>query len=391
MRVIVTGIPSYLLRTVEKVSGTAVKHKPYFNDIKTKTDLISNVKKIANTGNYLIGEGAAHALKNHDVTYIPFWHFANQVGNDQIYEQINEEFDILVFASANLLRPGYSADMEARVFAKINIPVVVMGIGIQRKGNLTTELPEGTLNFLNVLKSKKSYFMTRGYFTEDFLTNFGMAYVKPTGCPSLYFSPNGVRKSLSRLADPELADAQQIAFGGYLGSVADTIVDANALLHPDSTASYVLQDEIVVYNVNIAVAETAEAYDQNACQIVAPTEYKHSEKWKCNHELLVFFDTNRWRTWVSGQDLCLGRRFHGCVIGMQAGIPSLMIAVDDRMREMLEFVKFPYIEAMTWNREGQKKQYLKRFLSEIDVDAALARYDECEHNFRATLQEIGLH
>lgn len=55
MRVVVTGIPSYLIRTVEKVSGTSVKHKPYFSDVRTKTDLINHVKQIANTGNYLIG------------------------------------------------------------------------------------------------------------------------------------------------------------------------------------------------------------------------------------------------------------------------------------------------------------------------------------------------
>jgi polysaccharide pyruvyl transferase WcaK-like protein len=391
MRVVVTGIPSYLIRTVEKVLGTTVKHKPYFSDVRTKTDLIKHVKQIANTGNYLIGEGAAHSLRNHDVTYIPFWHFANQVDSDAVYEKINQEFDMLVFASANLLRPGYSADMEARVFEKINIPVVVMGIGIQRKGKLDDELPQGTIKFLNVLKSKTSYFLTRGYFTADFLKSFGMKYVRPTGCPSLYFSPGGVRQSLSRLADPELAEAQRIAFGGYLGSVADTIVDANALLRPESTAAYVLQDEIVVYNVNIAAEEGAEAYDQNAGRIVAPTDYKHADKWKCNHDLLVFFDTNRWRTWVAQQDLCLGRRFHGCVIGMQAGVPSLMIAVDDRMREMLEFVGFPHIEATIWNREGKKKQYLRNFLSEIDVSAALDRYGACENNFRSTLREIGLH
>lgn len=233
--------------------------------------------------------------------------------------------------------------------------------------------------------------MTRGQFTADFLTYFGMYFVRPTGCPSLYFAPSEVRRSLTRLANPELAEAQRVAFGGYLGSVADTIVDANALLQPDSTATYVLQDEIVVYNVNIAAGEGDTAYDQNACRIIAPTEYKHSDKWKCRHDLLVFFDTNRWRTWVSRQELCLGRRFHGCVIGMQAGVPSLMIAVDDRMREMLEFVGFPYIEATTWNREGQKKRFLRNFLSEIELPAVLDRYAECEQNFRSTLREIGLH
>lgn len=390
MRVLITGIPSYLTRTVESVSGAVVKHRPYFEDVRTKKDLIDQVKKIANTGNYLIGEGAAHSVRRHEVTYIPFWHLANSHASPDVYERLNSAFDICVFASANLLRPGYSAETEARVFEKLRMPVVVMGIGIQRKGNLKDELPAGTLKFLDMLKSRESYFLTRGHFTAQFLKEHGMKFVRATGCPSLYFSPAGVRKSLERLSNPDLVESQQIAFGGYLGSVADTIVDAHALLRKESKAKYVIQDEIVVYNIDIVAEDGVDVYDQNAGRITASTAYKHADKWQREYELLVFFDTNRWRTWVSGQDFCFGRRFHGCVIGMQAGVPSLMIAVDDRMREMLEYIGFPYIEAATWNREGQKKKYLRDFLSKIDLRATLDRYAQCEVNFRAALKEIGI-
>ena len=89
---------------------------------------------------------------------------------------------------------------------------------------------------------------------------------------------------------------------------------------------------------------------------------------------------------MSSRDLCFGRRFHGCIIGMQAGMPALMIAVDDRMREMLEFVGFPYIEAATWNREADKTAYLPNFLSKIDTQAVIDRYSACEANFRNALQ-----
>ncbi len=51
-------------------------------------------------------------------------------------------------------------------------------------------------------------------------------------------------------------------------------------------------------------------------------EYKHSEKWQRKYELLVYFDTNQWRTAMSARDFCFGRRFHGCIIGMQAGTPA---------------------------------------------------------------------
>lgn len=49
MRILLTGIPSYLQRTVARVSGATVHHKPYFDDIRSKKDLVDQVKKIANT------------------------------------------------------------------------------------------------------------------------------------------------------------------------------------------------------------------------------------------------------------------------------------------------------------------------------------------------------
>lgn len=390
MRILLTGIPSYLQRTIAQVSGTTVVHRPYFDEASTKKDLISQIRRIANTGNYLIGEGAAESLRGHDVTYLPFWHLANNRGSEDLYERVNREFDLCVFASANLLRPGYSADLEAEVFAKLKMPVVVMGIGIQRKEGLKDLLPAGTLQFLEVLRKKESFFLTRGYFTAEFLREQGMKFVKPTGCPSLYFAPNEMKRSLSALANPGLAVAQNIAFGGYLGSVADTIVDAHALLKPDSVASYVVQDEVVAYNLALTGDDNDIVYDRASGRITGATEYKHSEKWQRKSELLVYFDTNQWRGAMSSRDLCFGRRFHGCIIGMQAGTPALMIAVDDRMREMLEFIGFPYIEAATWNRDADKRAYLSNFLAKIDTQAVIDRYSACEANFRTALRQIGL-
>jgi len=390
MRIMVSGIPSYLMRIVDSCSGTNIKYRPYFEPIRTKKDVITQVNRIANTGNYLIGEGAANSVRGHEVTYVPFWHLANSLNSPDTYAELNKSFDLCLFASANMLRPGYAATTESFVVEKLNMPIVVMGIGIQRKKNLKDELPEGTRRFLEILKQKESFFFTRGHFTAEFLRDLGMKYVRPTGCPSLYYAPEQMKRSLARLADPGLADAQKIAFGGYLGSVADSIVDVHALLHKDSVASYVIQDEVCVYNMNIVGEDHAEVYDQAACRITAPIEYKHSEKWqrKCNYQ--VFFDTHQWRSWISGQDFSFGRRFHGAIIGMQSGIPALMIAVDDRMREMLSFVGFPHIESEVWNRARRKKELLRNFLSKINVEAALRRYSECEASFNAGLKDIGI-
>jgi len=390
MRIMITGIPSYLMRTVESATGASVKHRPYFEPIRTKRDVIDQVTKIANTGNYLIGEGAANSVRGHDVTYVPFWHLVNSLNSPDTYAELNNSFDLCLFASANMLRPGYSATVESFVFEKLNMPIVMMGIGIQKKENLKNELPEGTRRLLEVLKKKESFFLTRGHFTAEFLRDAGMKYVRPTGCPSLYYAPDQMKISLNRLADPGLADAQKIAFGGYLGSVADTIVDAHALLHKDSVANYVIQDEVVVYNMNMIGDDHTHVYDYATGCITTPIEYKHVEEWQRKRAYYAFFDTHQWRCWISGQDFSFSRRFHGSIIGMQSGIPALMITVDDRMSEMLEFVGFPHIRAAVWNRSSEKKAYLQDFLSKINVSSAIRRYSECEASFNKALKDIGI-
>jgi hypothetical protein len=60
------------------------------------------------------------------------------------------------------------------------------------------------------------------------------------------------------------------------------------------------------------------------------------------------------------------------------------------MREMLEFIGFPYMEAAVWNREQDRKAYLASFLSKIDSQAVIDRYSACETNFRNALAHVGL-
>lgn len=81
--------------------------------------------------------------------HVPFWHLYNCVNNGTGMEEINKEFDICVFTCANLLRKGLSADAEALVLSKLNMPVVMLGIGIQNRPDIEADdgLPEGTKSF----------------------------------------------------------------------------------------------------------------------------------------------------------------------------------------------------------------------------------------------------
>lgn len=44
-------------------------------------------------------------------------------------------------------------------------------------------------------------------------------------------------------------------------------------------------------------------------------------------------------------DLVIGTRFHGCMLAIQAGVPSICIPHDSRTLELCQSTKIPYINA----------------------------------------------
>ncbi len=89
-------------------------------------------------------------------------------------------------------------------------------------------------------------------------------------------------------------------------------------------------------------------------------------------------------------DFSFGRRFHGNVISMQAGVPSLMVAVDDRMREMLNFSGLPKIDARDLNAANDRRAFVSDHIAAMNIPEVIENYSARERNFRSVLSEIGI-
>src|SRR5690606_2037667 len=210
-------------------------------------------------------------------THVPFRHLYNCVNNGTGLEEVNKEFDICVFTCANLLRKGLSADAEALVLSKLDMPVVMLGIGIQNRPDIEGEdgLPAGTKKLLEVLKSREHYFLTRGENAAGYLRDQGFSYVRPVGCPSLYFRPDNMRKAISRLPDVKVGEGRTV-FTGYVGAELETIGDMNALSADDGRSAYVIQDELLHFDMQIEEDANGRAYDSTTGELVGPLTYKGS-------------------------------------------------------------------------------------------------------------------
>ncbi|MGZ8409394.1 MAG: polysaccharide pyruvyl transferase family protein, partial [Hyphomicrobium sp.] len=258
-RVLLTGIPSQFTRLIQRAHGAAVIYSERQPRPEGADAFLTELRNISNTGNYLIGEGALGALPS-NTAHIPFWHLYNGCTTGAGLDEINANFDICVFTCANLLREGLSADAEALVLEHLNMPVVMLGIGIQKREELASSLPQGTRKLLQVIKQKEHYFLTRGQETASFLKDEGFSFVRPVGCPSIYFMPGNVRSALRTLPHVRIPQARTV-FSGYLGDSLAAIDDINALTPPDSTSYYVIQDELLHFDMQTEPDESGRVYN----------------------------------------------------------------------------------------------------------------------------------
>ncbi len=179
-------------------------------------------------------------------------------------------------------------------------------------------------------------------------------------------------------------------FTGYMGAELETIGDMNALGSDDGRSAYVVQDELLHFDMQLESDANGRAYDSTTGELVGPLTYKGSGDLKKKVSVHAFLDTNQWRAWCSTMDFSFGRRFHGNIISMQAGVPSLMVAVDDRMREMLNFSGLPKIDARDLNAANDRRAFVSDHIASMNIPEVIETYSARERNFRSVLSEIGI-
>jgi hypothetical protein len=388
MRALVTGIKPYTMRLSPQWADRTAPHFDGFERIQTKKEVIDATCFNGNTGNYLIGEGAIEAIGRNKATFVNFGFLHAKTKESSYLAEINSQFDCFVLVTANLLRSDYNAQSEAELISRIGLPVIILGIGCQRIRDLPTNLPEGTLRFIDALKSKEHHIFTRGVPTAEFLRAQGLRNVWESGCPSIFVRPHNFANALQKLKSVDWNSSMRIAFSGYLGRDRESIRDIQAFANRERACSYILQDEHLSWGLEINARDNEKIYNDMSGELQKPGFFPGSEEIP-DIRLRLFFNTHQWRAVMSMHDVAFGRRFHGIIAALQAGIPGLMIANDDRMREMIDQLQLPYIDVEDWNREANKLALLHRTVAEFDIDQWCDRYTKATNLFKKRMISLG--
>jgi hypothetical protein len=263
---------------------------------------------------------------------------------------VRERYDAVVFAASNQLGRHVNLEQLAKKFEEIQLPTVVIGLGAQ--ANLEHEdldLPEGTERWVRILHdlapNAGPNIGVRGTFTKKVLDK----YIPETasvvmGCPSNFLNP-----------DPHLGEALESRFScehklfavaaglekwSHLRSIEQSLVG----LVDGSGAAYITQSELAM----IQMART-DFTGMAAETLVALRDYikpgldlEDFKLW-CRVHATCFIDATSWMEHLRRFDFVVGPRFHGVMLGLQAGVPGGCIAHDSRTFELCSTMGVPVV------------------------------------------------
>lgn len=337
----------------------------------------------ANTGNLLIGDALRRHLDIKSQFLLRGFH-PNHV------PQIEKEYDAIVVGAANFLREGTDLGHLANIIEKIQLPCIIVGLGAQSPDYAgKIKLSEGTTRLVKIISERSKTLGVRGYYTAYVLNNMGIKNVRPVGCPSMYWT----REPSMIIGKKAFKDCRKIAVNGSTNVVshASDIESAKRVEHWLARLSYQHQYPYILQNElnEMKIIEGA-PYEPillgNLRKIHGLTDISNQVFEKhIQRNMRVFFDIESWMRFISEFDFVIGTRFHGTLMGLLSGVPSLLFAHDSRTREMAEFLGVPHIDV---RKAGALD--LQRLYEETDLKSLEVKYQYLYKNYVEFLDENGL-
>jgi hypothetical protein len=291
-----------------------------------------------NTGNCAFVFGLQQILSP-DVDVVP-WNIEPEV--------VKERYDIIVFACANQLGPHTDLRWMADRLGQMDRPIIAVGLGAQAKTTShDVELTDGTRRWLDVIAahapSSAPNIGARGAYTLSQLERLGHGKRSTViGCPSNFINPDATLGQT--IAQKYQRDTDRVAVPAGLHywpnlrrleqCLADIVESCNGI--------YIAQSELDM--VRLARDEW-EAIAPDVLQImrahIRPSlDTADFLSW-IRRYAVTFIDAASWLDAMRKFDFVVGPRFHGVMLGIQAGVPGAVISHDSRTFELCQTVGIP--------------------------------------------------
>lgn len=215
-------------------------------------------------------------------------------------------------------------------------PLVPISVGLQsRQRKKDFQMHEETLHLLSEIQ-ERCVIGTRGEYTAEILSQYGIRNIQVIGCPSMYL-PFDYRFQIRK----------------------NDMAPQYAAVNMRSMYSELSPEEIsfLVYAANHDFGfceQTSDPFSQKICK--DPATYEYLNTW-LNTNKMIFFDVADWRDYISKMDFSMGCRFHGNVVALWEHVPSLFITIDSRTEELCQHFSLPTMSIRDFDPEKDIRYY----------------------------------
>jgi hypothetical protein len=333
-----------------------------------------------NTGNLLIGSAFKRQIA---------WSSYEYGAIDPT--RIDEDFDLIAIAAANFLYAGFDFGWLADVLEQTSLPCIVAGLGAQAPSKVATDvaIPEGTIRFVKIVAERSQSLGVRGEFTADVLARMGIDNVRLTGCPSLYWS---LQRSLS-IDKTSNTSELQVAVNGSRNVIRHSHSPHRAreferdllALAMTRNYDYVLQNEFP--EIDALHADSSDSQHDSLLVHVATELGVEGERYPdyVRAHGRLFFSVEAWSAYIRTKDFVCGTRFHGNVIALINGVPSVIFVHDARTSELCALSKIPCYQV-----DSTRVQELERLYASIDYSDFSDAYPRLYDDYVAFFEENGV-
>jgi hypothetical protein len=338
----------------------------------------------ANTGNLLFWS-AIKSLFSDDYEYLskvergfPSWDYVNQT------------FDVLIKPAANHLDPKILHPELVNYLSKLNIPILVLGLGAQLSSVDEIKLAKSKFvtlahctKFIDVLNDKCPVVCVRGQSSAALLSEVGYrGIIEVTGCPSQTLSMElelgktiGLNLNLlvEKLQNNSAIKAQHLLPSQWDVHLAWTVDKVRKMFGSDQLIEVQQSggvENFIRYFDRFGLNTDIQSSDRNA---IGP---------------IMFFNVESWAAAISAVEFSIGTRIHGNILATQLGIPCLVISHDVRVNELSDQLALPWVDLDEFKAISGRSNLCKY----IRFDAI--RFDKMRienlTKFRKSIEALGL-
>lgn len=322
--------------------------------------IIDNLNNIEQFVNYHFSEASAQDVMTAtggNTGNIAFVHGVRKLIGNQLTRigwgwdasVVRQKVDHLIICCANQLGEHVDLGGWADRLEAFGLPVTLFGIGAQADSmNVMPTLPPGTIRFLQVVKklsiANDSNIASRGEYSAKVINSHDVN-ANPLGCPSLHASPvkNLGEQILLRQNQSDFNKITVAAGNPWHGKsaplekklceIVDNYHGEYILQHPVSMVQY-------MYGERDAIAENVR---QRFSEVYGIDDFEELVSWYRKNASL-YVEVGSWMLALKRSDLILGPRYHGVALGLQAGVPGTVIAIDSRTTELCQGTGIKYLQ-----------------------------------------------